>query len=193
MDNLLPVDGELFLYQGFYSRPEADSLFDKLYNSLDWQTERIFIFGQWQTVPRLMCWYGEKEACYSYSGIDHLPLPWTNELLAIRERLQTYCKVEFNSVLANLYRNGQDSMGCHADDEKELGINPTIASVSFGDTRRFKVHHKTKKQVLDIDLCHGDLLVMSGTIQKNWRHSLPKTRKHKYVRINLTYRNILII
>ena len=189
--NLAPVDGELYLIKQFYSQAESDQLFDRLKSGLAWQEEDIFIFGKWVKVPRLMCWYGDAEAIYSYSGVSHQPLPWTAELQSIRTKLQQYCNREFNSVLANLYRDGKDSMGCHADDEKELGANPLIASLSLGDDRIFKLHHKRRKLNLELNLGHGDLLVMAGSLQHHWRHSIPKTKKPKAPRINLTFRKII--
>ncbi|MEQ1530726.1 MAG: alpha-ketoglutarate-dependent dioxygenase AlkB, partial [Methylococcales bacterium] len=130
-------------------------------------------------------------AHYPYSGVKHSPKAWTAELQSIRAQIQQQCTTEFNSVLANLYRDGQDSMGCHADDEKELGRNPLIASLSLGDERLFKLHHKNRQTKLDMLLGHGDLLIMAGTLQHYWRHSLPKTKKAKTPRINLTFRKIL--
>ncbi len=188
--NFAPFDGELYLIRQFYSQPEADRLFLSLKTTLAWQEESVFIYGKWCKVPRLMCWYGDPDACYRYSGADHQPQPWTDELLAIKNRVEGQCQWTFNSVLANLYRDGRDSMGCHADDEKELGQNPVIASLSLGDERLFKLHHKKCKESLDISLGHGDLLVMAGTLQHHWVHSIPKTTKLKGPRINLTFRKI---
>jgi alkylated DNA repair dioxygenase AlkB len=168
-------------------------LFNNLIKSLAWQEESIFVFGKHIKVPRLTCWYGDSCSRYCYSGVDHTPLPWTTELLAIREKIQKSCGEQFNSVLGNLYRNGNDSMGCHADDEKELGINPVIASLSLGDERVLRVYEKcNKKNTLGIPLKHGDLLIMAGTFQTKWLHSIPKTKKPKLARINLTFRKILI-
>jgi len=188
--NLVPFDGELYLIKQFYSLPESDRLFAQLQAELSWQEETVFIYGRWVKVPRLMCWYGDKDAWYRYSGVNHRPLPWSPVLQAIRERVERQCQCSFNSVLANMYRNGDDSMGCHADDEKELGLNPVIASLSFGDERLFKLHHKICKEKLDIVLGHGDLLVMAGILQQHWMHSVPKTKKWKTPRINLTFREI---
>lgn len=189
--NLAPFDGELFLIRRFYQQPESDWLFTKLQGTLAWQEEDILIYGKQCKVPRLMCWYGDPDACYRYSGVDHQPLPWTEELLIIREKIQNDCQFSFNSVLANLYRSGRDSMGYHADDEEELGRNPVIASLSLGDERLFKLRHKKRKENLDINLGHGDLLIMAGTLQHHWVHALPKTTKPKGPRINLTFRKIL--
>jgi alkylated DNA repair dioxygenase AlkB len=185
------ADGvELILIKGFYNQIESDAIFTNLLNCLDWQEEDIFIFRKWVKVPRLMCWYGDPDAYYKYSGVNHQPKPWTLELQNIREKVQQYCQCTFNSVLANLYRDGGDSMGCHADDEKELGINPVIASLSLGEERLFKLHHKKSKQTLNVHLQHGDLLVMGGTCQQYWLHSVPKTKALKKPRINLTFRKI---
>ena len=185
--------GELYLIRQFYPQPESDQLLTKLLTGLDWQEEHIFIFGKRVKVPRLMCWYGDPGAYYQYSGVNHQPKPWTPELLNIREKVEQQCRCAFNSVLANLYRDGKDSMGCHADDEKELGLNPVIVSLSLGDERLFKMHHKKSKQTLAIHLAHGDLLVMAGTCQQHWLHSVPKTKAFKTPRINLTFRKILTV
>jgi len=193
LDFNLADGAELVLIRQFYSQPESDQLFITLLNSLHWQEEDIFIFSKWLKVPRLMCWYGDPDAYYQYSGVNHQPKPWTPELQSIRGKMEQQCQSTFNSVLANLYRDGKDSMGCHADDEKELGINPTIASLSLGDERLFKMHHKKSKQTLNINLQHGDLLLMGGTCQRHWLHSVPKTKAHKTPRINLTFRKILTV
>ena len=190
--NLIPRHGELYLIKAFYGFHESDLLFKQLQSELDWQEEAIFIYGKWLKVPRLMYWYGDAEAAYRYSGVNHQPLPWTLVLQAVRERIAQRCECAFNSVLANLYRDGQDSMGCHADDEKEMGQNPVIASLSLGDERLFKLHHKSGKEKLDIVLGHGDLLVMAGEMQHHWMHSVPKTKKAKSPRINLTFRKIML-
>ena len=158
--NIVPFDGALYLVKQFYQQSEADLLFAKLQAELAWQGKAIFIYGRWVKVPRLMCWYGDPGAWYRYSGVDHQPKPWTPVLQTIREKVERQSQCTFNSVLANLYRDGNDSMGCHADDEKELGPNPVIASLSLGDERLFKLHHKITKDKLDIVLGHGDLLVM---------------------------------
>jgi alkylated DNA repair dioxygenase AlkB len=190
LENKLPYDGELAVYKQFYDQNQADRLLTCLTEQLAWQEERIFIFGRWCKIPRLMCWYGDAEAIYKYSAVLHQPLAWLPELQAIRIQMQQVCKCSFNSVLGNLYRDGQDSMGCHADNEPELGNNPMIASLSFGAERLFRLHHNQTKQKVDVLLEHGDLLVMSGTMQHHWKHALPKTKKVKMPRVNLTFRQI---
>lgn len=189
--NLCPFDGEIYWIKGFYCPPEADRLFDDFYRTLDWQEEAVLIFGKACKVPRLMCWYGDPETIYRYSGVAHRPLPCTGELAAVKARIELCSGYAFNSVLANLYRDGRDSMGYHADNEKELGINPAIASLSLGDSRLFRLRHKKRRENLDIVLERGDLLVMAGTLQHHWLHALPKTRQVKHPRINLTFRRIL--
>jgi alkylated DNA repair dioxygenase AlkB len=193
MNNQVPFDGELYLIKQFYSLLESDLLFTALETGLAWQKETIFIFGKWVKVPRLMCWYGDPDAIYQYSGVKHQPKPWSAALQSVRETVEQQCQWSFNSVLANLYRHGQDSMGCHADDEKELGHNPLIASLSLGDERLFKLHHKKTKEIVDITLGHGDLLIMAGSLQHHWMHSIPKTKRLKTPRINLTFRKILSV
>lgn len=189
--NLVPFDGELYWLQAFFPSAQADKLFKELYENLAWQQERLFIYGRWIDVPRLMAWYGDAGARYRYSGVDHQPLPWSDTLDALRARMENLCGQTFNSVLANLYRDGSDSMGCHADDEKELGINPVIASLSFGDNRLLRFKHRKIGYKVDLELAHGDLLIMAGEIQQHWRHQLPKTRKVKQPRINLTFRRVV--
>jgi len=189
--NLAPFDGELYYLPQFYPREQADVYFQQLYQGLDWQQEQLFIYGRWVKVPRLMAWCGDANATYRYSGVEHRPLEWTAELQEIRSDMETFCKQSFNSVLANLYRDGRDSMGCHADDEKELGTNPTIASVSLGESRLLRFRHTKSGRKLEFDLLHGDVLIMAGELQHHWRHELPKTSKPKQARINLTFRRII--
>ncbi len=190
LTNLAPFDGKLYLLERFYLPQKADSLFACLREELAWQEEDIFIYGRWVKVPRLMCWYGDKNARYKYSHVVHDPLPWTQSLAALRDEIQTVADCRFNSVLGNLYRDGKDSMGCHADDEPELGENPVIASLSLGEIRVLKFKHQQNKTVLDIPLGHGDLLIMAGSLQHHWQHSVPKTKRGKSERINLTFRKV---
>ena len=192
MKNRLPFDGELYLVEGFYQTDDALQLFADLLKRLAWQEENIFVYGRWVKVPRLMCWYGDEGASYQYSGVNHQPLPWTDSLLSAKHKIEAEYNGSFNSVMANLYRNGSDSMGCHADDEEELGNNPLIASLSLGEQRLLKFRHQKSKEILDVILNHGDLLLMAGDIQHHWKHELPKTKKQKAERINLTFRKIIL-
>jgi alkylated DNA repair dioxygenase AlkB len=191
MQNLAPQDGELFLFKAFYQPAEAEQILINLLQNLQWQEESIVVVGKRIKVPRLIAWYGDADAVYEYSSVCHQPLPWTTELLAIKAKIEQQCHADFNSVLANLYRDGTDSMGWHADKEKQLGKNPCIASLSFGQPRLFKLRHNKTKQVLDIILQQGDLLLMTGALQHHWRHCLPKTRRRMQSRVNLTFRKII--
>jgi alkylated DNA repair dioxygenase AlkB len=184
--------GELIIDQSFFNQSESDRFFSELLNNINWQQDKIKIFGKEVDLPRLTAWYGDEGKSYTYSGITMNPEPWTPTLLTIKKRIEKIVKVNFNSVLINLYRNGQDYVSWHSDDEKELGKNPTIASVSFGATRRFLLRHKSNKnlETVDLSLNHGSLLIMKGSTQHFWKHQVPKTSKVKTERINLTFRVI---
>jgi alkylated DNA repair dioxygenase AlkB len=190
MTNLAPGDGELYFIENFIPRDEADLLHILLRRDLAWREEEITVFGRRVKVPRLVCWYGDAGAIYRYSGVEHAPLPWIETLLTLKSRVECFCGRQFNSVLGNLYRDGRDSMGWHADKEKELGPNPFIASLSFGAERLFKLRHNKTGEILEVVLTHGSLLLMGGSLQHKWRHSVPKTRETKAERVNLTFRTI---
>lgn len=171
---------------------EADALMASLQAQVPWGVHRIRIFGREVDSPRLSCWIGDPEARYRYSGTDFVPHPWPGSLQPLRERVQDVLDAPFNSVLANLYRDGRDAMGWHSDAEPELGPTPVIASVSLGATRRFVLKHRREpERTLALELPHGSLLVMSGSTQRHYRHALPRTAKPVGVRINLTFRRIL--
>lgn len=177
-------------YPDFLPQEKADSAFNKLKTNLEWNEETIKMYGKPVKVPRLVCWYGDKNIQYRYSGINHISLPWNMELLSIKELIEQHTGHHFNSVLGNMYRNENDSMGWHSDDEKELGENPVIASVSLGEERVFKIQHRKSKQILGEALTNGSLLVMSGDFQKQWRHSVPREKTVRKPRINLTFRYV---
>lgn len=190
----IPIaDGELRLYRGWLGPRQALDLFVQLREELVWEQSEIRIHGKQQLIPRLNAWYGDPGAGYRYSGKYFEPLAWTPGLAAVRERLAETLGMRFNSVLANLYRDGADSVGWHSDDEKELGVNPLIASVSLGAERRFVLKHKRNRDMRPIELVlpSGSVLVMAGPTQHFWRHQLPKTRKPVGPRINLTFRRII--
>lgn len=189
----VPVpDGELRYWPHAFDGAEAQALFDALRRSVDWQQEEIVIFGEPKRVPRLVAWHGGPGAGYTYSGTFHAPRPWTPELAAIRRRVEALSGHSFNSVLLNLYRDGRDGMGWHADDEPELGRNPAIASVSLGATRRFRLRHRRNRaEPVTLALEPGSLLLMGGATQHHWVHAVPKTARPVGERINLTFRRIL--
>jgi alkylated DNA repair dioxygenase AlkB len=172
--------------------PGADELFVRLRREIDWRQEEIVLFGRRCRVPRLVAWHGDPGATYTYSGTRHEPAPWTPTLMAIRERADDLAGQRFNSVLLNLYRNGRDGMGWHSDDEPELGVNPVIASVSLGATRRFRMRHrKHREATIAVDLEHGSLLLMRGATQHHWLHAVPKIARPAGERINLTFRCVV--
>jgi alkylated DNA repair dioxygenase AlkB len=148
------------------------------------------MYGKKVDFPRLTAWYGDNDKPYTFSGITLAPKIWTKELLEIKQKIETESKVNFNSVLLNLYRSGNDSISWHTDAEKELGINPVIASVNFGATRKFQLRHIKTKEKIEIELTHGSLLIMQGELQHFWQHQVPKTSKVVSERINLTFRVI---
>lgn len=189
--NLLPFAGEIRLYPDFFSKELADRIFAALQTNLAWKQEPIWMFGKQVMQPRLTALYGNPAQPYAYSGIAMHPLTWTPVLEEVRDKIQSITNMEFTHVLCNYYRDGQDSMGWHRDNEPVLGKNPTIASVTFGATRVFQVrHYETKNHKLDISLTHGSLLIMSGESQHCWEHQLPKIKKLPNSRINLTFRKL---
>jgi alkylated DNA repair dioxygenase AlkB len=175
------------------ARDAADALFVALRDGIAWERHRIRLFGRDVDAPRLSCWIGDAGATYTYSRMRHAPHPWPDALRVIRERLRSECGTDFNGVLANLYRDGNDAMGWHADDEPELGARPLIASLSLGATRRFAIRHRDNPaRRLDIELEHGSLLLMGDATQAHYRHALPKTTRVVGPRINLTFRRLLL-
>lgn len=192
MKNDIPIaDGSLCLWHPLLPSPDAEALFNRLAQTLDWKQDTMTIAGKEIPIPRLQAWYGDANSQYSYSGILLKPLNWTKELLTIKETIETITQHHFNSVLANYYRDGQDSVAWHQDNEPELGENPVIASLSLGETRQFQLRHTDQRHpTLKLDLPHNALLLMSGETQKNWYHQIPKTKKAVGPRINLTFRLI---
>lgn len=191
-DPLLP-DADIKYFQNFLSQKEATDYFQRLLVNIEWKQHSIKIFGKSLPQPRLTALYGETGLAYTYSGLTLKPHPFTHDLKAIKNKIKQFSPETFTHCLANLYRDGSDSMGLHADDEQELGKDPVIASVSLGETRKFRLKHKFDKNLkLNIDLEPGSLLIMQGTTQHFWKHELPKTSIIKGQRINLTYRKIIL-
>lgn len=186
MPNLLPYDGEAYLTPAVFSPEECEKILTRLETEIAWKQEPIRIFGKMVMQPRLTAWYGEKE--YRYSGITMKPNAWSETLLELKLRVEPLAKTTFNSALLNFYRTSQDSMGWHRDNEKELGENPVIGSLSFGAERRFLLRHREKKTKVEVMLPSGSFLLMRGSSQHDWEHSLPKITKPTGARINLTFR-----
>jgi alkylated DNA repair dioxygenase AlkB len=184
-------EADVIFYQQFFNLQESNQLFQTLFSEIKWRQDSMKIYGKEVNLPRKTAWYGDKDKSYTFSGIHLEPEPWTSTLLQVKEKVEEIAKVRFNSVLLNLYRDGNDGISWHTDAEPELGNNPVIASVSFGGVRRFMFRHKNNKDLkAEIELTHGSFLLMAGSTQHFWQHQIPKTSKKVQPRINLTFRVI---
>ncbi len=182
-------DAEIKYIRGFYTAVESAALLQTLLDETPWRQDSLRFGGKEVLVPRLQAWYGDRR--YGYSGLQLTPLPWTPALDGMRRRISEVAQFEFNSVLVNNYRDGNDSVAWHADDERELGPDPHIASLSLGATRRFELKHRTRKlSRLNLSLESGSLLLMGSGLQRHWVHQLPKDTGITLPRINLTFRFI---
>ena len=189
--NLLPRDGVAEYLGKICSPEEAPMLFDDLLATSPWQPDEVVLFGRKRILSRKVAWMGDAGFTYSYSGTSKTASPITPALLLIKKRVEQQCAHRFNSCLMNLYHDGSEGMGWHSDDEKTLGRNPVIASVSFGAERVFKLKHRESKEIVSVLLENGSLLVMKGATQHHWIHAMPKTKKITTPRINLTFRTFL--
>ena len=186
-------DAEICYFPDFFSQTKASNLLETLIRKIEWRQNTIKMYGKENPVPRLEAWYGDPGKSYAYSGIHMEPNPWTDELREIKQSIEVESGISFNSVLINYYRDGQDRVAWHSDDEKELGKNPVIGSVSFGAERTFKLRHKQYKEnnlKQSIVLKNGSFLLMKGATQHHWMHEIPRTAKPIGPRINLTFRVI---
>lgn len=188
--NLLPFDGTAFYYGNVLDRQAADHFFDRLSAAIAWRHDEVMMFGKLITTKRKTAWYGDPGREYTYSGITREPLPWTPELLELKPMVEKITGAAYNSCLLNLYHDGEEGMSWHADNERELGPAPNIASISLGAERRFSFKHRATGQTLSLQLEHGSLLLMAGATQQFWLHALPKSKKIIQPRINLTFRLI---
>ncbi|EOR96108.1 alkylated DNA repair protein [Arcticibacter svalbardensis MN12-7] len=189
--NLLPADGEVYYYGKIFADHLATQYLETLLGTITWKNDEAVIFGKHIITKRKAAWYGDEEYEYTYSNTTKRALKWTKELLAIKQLVEDKSQIKYNSCLLNLYHTGDEGMSWHSDDEKSLGKNTSIASVSFGGERKFMLKHKVEKTTISIILEHGSLLVMKGATQSNWLHSLPKTKKIGTPRVNLTFRTIV--
>jgi alkylated DNA repair dioxygenase AlkB len=184
-------NGWYIYFEDYFSKEEAQSLYQIFLQELNWEESEIKIFGKTYQTPRLEAFYSENGQHYSYSGKKLKINSFTSSLLSLKVKLEQDFGFEFNSVLANLYRDGKDSNGWHSDNEKELGKNPVIASLSFGSERRFDFKHILTKEKLAFNLQEGSLLIMGGEMQHYWKHQIAKSTKVYAPRINLTFRKII--
>lgn len=190
-DNLLPFGGEVYYFPGVIDRQQADLYFNILLSEVRWKQEPIRLFGKEIMQPRLTAWYGDEGISYSYSGVTMTPNPWMAALQQIKRVADELAGSTSTSALLNLYRDGNDSMGWHRDNEKMLGKIPVIASVSLGTSRLFQLRdYATKKVVIPLELEHGSILIMRGESQQQWEHRVPKRSGTSGARINITFRNV---
>lgn len=185
-------DAEISYYRDFIPHDKSIEYLEILLSEVAWQQNQIKMFGKVHNEPRLTAWYGNQGLSYKYSGIQLLPTPWTKLLRDLKSQVSEVAATQFNSALLNYYRDGQDSMGYHQDNEKELGQNPVIASLTFGAQRIFQLKHISDKSIQrkDIPLSSGSLLVMAGATQHHWKHQIPKSKKPLGPRLNITFREI---
>ncbi|MEI7012724.1 alpha-ketoglutarate-dependent dioxygenase AlkB family protein [Leptospira licerasiae] len=188
--NHLPYDGIVQYFGPIISESSADDYLDRLLGDIPWKNDEAIIFGKHIVTKRMVAWFGDSDYQYTYSNTTKKALPWTKELSELKILTEEITKTKFNSCLLNLYNNGEEGMAWHSDDEKALGKNSTIASLSFGAERKFYFKHKSTKERISLILEHGSLLVMKEA-QESWLHSLPKTKSVKQPRVNLTFRTML--
>ncbi|CAN5820465.1 alpha-ketoglutarate-dependent dioxygenase AlkB [soil metagenome] len=190
--NLLPVDGTVNYYGRILNHAETERYYESLLKSIPWKNDEAVIFGKHLVTARKVAWYGDNNYSYTYSGTTKHSLLWTEELRQLKEVVEQLSGVTFNSCLLNLYHDGNEGMAWHSDDEKSLGRNTTIASLSFGAERKFCFKHKRTQETVSLMLEDGSLLVMKDATQTHWLHRLPKSAKIKTPRINLTFRTIVV-
>lgn len=188
---VLPMqNADVEYFPNWLSHKHAKHLMAYFIEQLQWQQPSIVLYGKERKIPRLQAWYGDANSQYEYSKLKMEPLPWETRLAKLKYACEQKCGTVFNSVLANWYRNGSDSMGLHSDNEVELGPEPMIASVSLGQTRRFTFKNIETKETYRIGLEHGSLLVMKGKTQQYWQHGINKSRTQSGARLNFTFRQI---
>ncbi len=188
--NLLPKDGSATYFPGIFNPERCAALYDALNKTIDWREDQLVMFGRLIITKRKVAWIGDAGCSYTYSGVQKFPQAWTTELLEIKHQVETLANVRFNSCLLNLYHDGNEGMGWHSDDEKELDPLAPIASVSFGGVRKFAFKHRQDKTNISLFLENGSVLLMQSPTQEFWQHSLTKTKRTVGPRINLTFRAI---
>ena len=190
--NIINQDGLALYYPQAIPAEQLSHYYDELFNKISWEQDRVMMFGKEIVTKRKVAFYSDALISYTYSGKLKICLPWSQELLVIKEIVESLTKSKYNACLLNLYHNGDESMGWHSDDEKEIIAESAIASLSLGAERKFSFKHKATKETISVLLENGSLLEMKGAIQKNWWHALPKSKKVIAPRINLTFRQMII-
>lgn len=189
VEELLGGSCSALLHRSAFAAMESTLLFQTLRKDVVWEHKEITVYGKTHPQPRLVAWFGDPGTAYTYAGLTLHPTPWIEPIEKIKAVCEEIAGTTFNSVLLNLYRDGDDTVGWHSDDEPELGINPTIASVSLGAARRFDLRHKVTKETVKTLLLPGSILVMAGRTQAEWAHQVPRTKRVGEARINLTFRH----
>lgn len=189
--NLLPYDGEVFYYEDFFTAQQSQEFLHILTEEIPWKHDEVVIFGKVIQTLRKVAWYADDERPYTYSGRTKIGLPWTPSLLSIKSAIEEKAKITFNGGLMNYYHDGSEGASWHADNEKTIMPNSCIASVSFGAARKFEFKHKQTEEKVSVTLAPGSLLLMQGTTQTHWIHALPKSKKIKDPRLNLTFRQMI--
>lgn len=189
--NWLPYDGTVHFFGAVFNTVESQNYYNQLLSEIQWKNDEVIIYGKHIVTKRKTAWYGEKPYKMLYSKIERIAITWNAVLLELKTKVEGITGEKYNSCICNLYHSGEEGMSWHADDEKELKQNGSIASISFGATRKFDLKHKTSKEKVSFNLSSGDLLEMKDEIQNHWLHSIPKTKKVLTPRINLTFRQIV--
>ena len=189
--NLLHGDSEVYYHGTIFSKSAADRYFSLLMNGIAWEHDQAYMFGRHIVTKRKVAWYADTAYTYRYSNIVKTALPWTGTLLELKLAAEQHTRTTFNSCLLNLYHSGEEGMAWHSDDEKDLEQGAPIASLTFGAERKFAFRHKTTGETVSLSLAHGSLLVMQGETQRQWKHSLPPTKRVRDARINLTFRRMV--
>jgi alkylated DNA repair dioxygenase AlkB len=187
-ENLLPYNGIAIYHGVVFNETEASRICNELFDTIPWKQDEVVMFGKKIITKRKVAWYADAGITYTYAGVKKSGLVWTPALFGIKQKMEAITGAKYNACLLNLYHEGEEGMGWHQDNEKEMVAGSSIASLSFGAVRKFAFKHATSNERLDIELAHGSLLDMKGEIQAHWYHSLPKTTRIKQMRINLTFR-----
>ena len=188
--NIIHQDGIALYHEKVISGEQIKPLYDELLNNINWENERVVMFGKEIITKRKVAFYSDPSIAYTYSSRTKIGLPWNETLITLKNIVASITKEKYNACLLNLYHNGEEAMGWHCDNEKEIVTNSSIASLSIGATRKFSFKHKVTKETISIQLENGSLLEMKGTIQSHWLHALPKSKKITESRINLTFRQM---
>ena len=188
--NILPQDGIALYYDKIIGDEQVKQLYDALFNNIHWENERVIMFGKEIITKRKVAFFSDPSISYRYASKTKIGLPWTSTLITIKNRIESITKESYNACLLNLYHNGEESMGWHSDNEKEIITNSSIASLSLGANRKFSFKHKVSKETVSIELEDGSLLEMKGSVQAHWWHALLKSKKVTDARINLTFRQM---